>query len=165
METNLMDEVRKKFGGTKWGDLASFAKIDNQLTENNQLSVRYFFDNFTNDPTFNEGNIVSYRNPTLGSKVRIQNVMGSWQRTLTSRLLNEFRVGFKPGLKFAAQAADVYFKGFAEEGAVVFFAPHILVKFLLGDGPTRISHEIFEQGELFGRKLQRLALPPGFVPD
>lgn len=31
METDLMDEVRKKFGGTKWGDLASFAKIDNQL--------------------------------------------------------------------------------------------------------------------------------------
>jgi hypothetical protein len=70
------------------------AKIDNQLTENNQVSVRYFFDNFTNDPTFNEGNIVSYRNPTLGSKVRIQNIMGSWQRTLSSALLNEFRFGF-----------------------------------------------------------------------
>jgi hypothetical protein len=70
------------------------AKVDNQLNENNQLSVRYFFDNFTNDPTFNEGNIVSYRQPTLGSKVRIQNVMGSWQRTLTSALLNELRFGF-----------------------------------------------------------------------
>lgn len=31
IETNLMDEVRKKFSGTKWAALASFAKIDNQL--------------------------------------------------------------------------------------------------------------------------------------
>ena len=37
---------------------------------------------------------MSYRNPTLGSRQRIQNVVGSWQRTLTSTLLNEFRVGF-----------------------------------------------------------------------
>ena len=69
-------------------------KVDNQLTENNQLSVRYFFDHFTNDPTYTEGNLLSYRNPTLGSRQRIQNIVGSWQRTLTSTLLNEFRVGF-----------------------------------------------------------------------
>lgn len=29
--TELMDEVRKKFPGTKWASLASFAKIDNEL--------------------------------------------------------------------------------------------------------------------------------------
>ncbi len=75
------------------------AKIDSQLTENNQLSVRYFFDHFTNDPTYNEQNILSYRNPTLGSRQRIQNVVGQWQRTLSSTLLNEFRVGFN---KFAS---------------------------------------------------------------
>ncbi len=69
-------------------------KVDNQLTDNNQVSVRYFFDHFTNDPTFDEGNLLSYRNPTLGSRQRIQNVVGSWQRTMTSTLLNEFRVGF-----------------------------------------------------------------------
>jgi hypothetical protein len=74
-------------------------KVDNQLTDNNQLSVRYFFDHFTNDPTFEEGNLLTYRNPTLGSRQRIQNVVGSWQRTLTSTLLNEFRVGFN---KFAS---------------------------------------------------------------
>jgi hypothetical protein len=76
------------------------AKIDNQLTENNQLSVRYFFDHFTNDPTYTEGNLLSYRNPTLGSRQRIQNIVGSWQRTMSSTLLNEFRVGFN---KFASR--------------------------------------------------------------
>ena len=74
-------------------------KVDNQLNENNQVSARYFFDHFTNDPTFQEGNLLTYRNPTLGSRQRIQNVVGSWQRTLTSTLLNEFRVGFN---KFAS---------------------------------------------------------------
>lgn len=31
MEEDLMDEVRKKFAGTKWAALASFAKIDNKI--------------------------------------------------------------------------------------------------------------------------------------
>jgi len=31
IETELMDEVRKKFPGTKWAALASYAKIDNEL--------------------------------------------------------------------------------------------------------------------------------------
>jgi hypothetical protein len=74
-------------------------KVDSQLSENNQLSVRYFFDHFTNDPTFNEGNLLTYRNPTLGSRQRIQNLVGTWQRTLTSTLLNEFRIGYN---KFAS---------------------------------------------------------------
>ena len=74
-------------------------KVDNQLTDNDQLSVRYFFDHFTNDPTFDEGNLLTYRNPTLGSRQRIQNVVASWQRTLTSTLLNELRFGYN---KFAS---------------------------------------------------------------
>jgi hypothetical protein len=74
-------------------------KIDSQLTQNDQVSVRYFFDHFTNDPTFNEGNLLTYRQPTLGSRQRIQNVVSTWQRTLTSTLLNEFRVGYN---KFAS---------------------------------------------------------------
>src|SRR5688572_4115807 len=83
-------------------------KIDAQLNDNNQVSARYFFDHFTNDPTLSptgggpDGqavNLLSYRGPTLGSRQRIQNIVGSWQRTLTSTLLNEFRVGFN---KFAS---------------------------------------------------------------
>lgn len=69
-------------------------KVDNQLTQNDQLSARYFFDHFTNDPTYTEGNLLSYRGPTLGSRVRMQNIAGSWQRTISNVLLNEFRFGF-----------------------------------------------------------------------
>jgi hypothetical protein len=83
-------------------------KVDNHITEKDQVSARYFFDHFTNDPTLSltgggpDGqavNLLSYRGPTLGSRQRIQNVVGSWQRTLTSTLLNEFRVGVN---KFAS---------------------------------------------------------------
>ena len=43
-------------------------KVDQQLNQTNQVSVRYFFDHFTNDPTYTEGNLLSYRNPTLQSR-------------------------------------------------------------------------------------------------
>jgi len=69
-------------------------KVDNQLNQNNQVSVRYFFDHFTNDPTFEVGNLLTYRQPTLGSRQRIQNLVGQYQRTLSPTLLNEFRVGY-----------------------------------------------------------------------
>ncbi len=69
-------------------------KADQMIGQQNQVSVRYFLDHFTNDPTYTEGNLLSYRNPTLGSRVRMQNVVGSWTRTLSSSRLNEFRAGF-----------------------------------------------------------------------
>src|SRR5215470_2527326 len=34
-------------------------KVDHTLTQKDQLSVRYFFDNFHNDPTYTEGNLLS----------------------------------------------------------------------------------------------------------
>jgi hypothetical protein len=70
------------------------AKVDHMIDQKNQLSVRYFLDHFTNDPTYTEGNLLSYRNPTLQSRVRAQNVVGSWTNTLSPRLLNETRLGF-----------------------------------------------------------------------
>lgn len=69
-------------------------KVDQLFGDGDQVGVRYFFDHFTNDPTYTEGNLLSYRNPTLGSRVRMQNVVGSWTRTLSPTLLNEFRSGF-----------------------------------------------------------------------
>jgi hypothetical protein len=69
-------------------------KVDQQLGESNQFGVRYFFDHFTNDPTYTEGNLLAYRNPTLQSRVRAQNVVGSWTRTISNTSLNEFRVGY-----------------------------------------------------------------------
>ena len=69
-------------------------KVDHQLRQSDQISARYFFDHFTNDPTYTEGNLLSYRNPTLQSRVRAQNIVGSWTRTISPTVLNEARVGF-----------------------------------------------------------------------
>jgi hypothetical protein len=69
-------------------------KVDQLVGQKDQVGVRYFFDHFTNDPTYTDGNLLSYRNPTLGSRVRMQNVAGSWTRTISPTLLNEFRAGF-----------------------------------------------------------------------
>ncbi len=70
------------------------AKVDQLLGERDQVNVRYFFDNFNNDPTFVEGNLLSYRNPTLQAHQRVQNVVGAWTRTLSPTLLNEFHLGY-----------------------------------------------------------------------
>jgi hypothetical protein len=69
-------------------------KVDRQIGQSNQIGARYFFDHFTNDPTYTEGNLLTYRNPTLQSRVRAQNITSSWTRTLSSTRLNEFRIGF-----------------------------------------------------------------------
>src|SRR4030095_13549204 len=75
-------------------DNQGVGKIDYQLGQSNQVGARYFIDHFTNDPTYTEGNLLSYRNPTLQSRVRAQNIVGSWTRTMSSTSLNEVRVGY-----------------------------------------------------------------------
>ena len=60
------------------------ARSISSSAESNQIGVRYFFDHFTNDPTYTEGNLLTYRNPTLQSRVRAQNIVGSWTRTLSN---------------------------------------------------------------------------------
>jgi hypothetical protein len=75
-------------------DNQALGKVDYQLRQSDQVSVRYFFDHFTNDPTYTEGNLLSYRNPTLQSRVRAQNVVGSWMKTFSPTVLNEARFGF-----------------------------------------------------------------------
>src|SRR5712691_569656 len=69
-------------------------KVDHQLGTKDQLNVRYFFDNFHNDPTYTEGNLLSYRNPTLAAGTRMQNIVGGWTRTISATMLNEARVGY-----------------------------------------------------------------------
>src|SRR5207237_4910071 len=70
------------------------SKVDHQRAPRDQLSVRYFFDNFHNDPTYTEGNLLSYSNPTLAAGTRMQNIVGGWTRTISNTLLNEARVGY-----------------------------------------------------------------------
>jgi hypothetical protein len=69
-------------------------KVDRMLGRNDQMNVRYFLDNFHNDPTYTEGNLLSYSNPTLAATTRMQNIVGGWTRTLSPTLLNETRLGY-----------------------------------------------------------------------
>jgi hypothetical protein len=69
-------------------------KVDQLVGQKNQFSGRYFFENFSNDPTFTTGNLLTYSNPTLQSHVRTQNGVGSWTRTFTPTLLNEVHFGY-----------------------------------------------------------------------
>ena len=69
-------------------------KADQLVGEKDQLSVRYFFDQFHTDPTYTEGNLLTYRNPTLEASTRMQNIVGSHTRTFTPTLLNEARFGY-----------------------------------------------------------------------
>src|SRR5947209_6916323 len=69
-------------------------KVDRTLGKKDQLYARYFFDNFHNDPTYTEGNLLSYSNPTLAAGTRMQNIVGGWTRTISPTLLNEVRIGY-----------------------------------------------------------------------
>jgi hypothetical protein len=69
-------------------------KVDRTFGQKDQVTVRYFWDNFHNDPTYTEGNLLSYSNPTLAATTRMQNIVGGWTRTFNSTLLNEARVGY-----------------------------------------------------------------------
>ena len=69
-------------------------KGDRTVGQKDQLTVRYFLDNFHNDPTYTEGNLLSYSNPTLAATTRMQNIVGGWTKTISSTLLNEARAGY-----------------------------------------------------------------------
>ncbi|MCM3880196.1 MAG: carboxypeptidase-like regulatory domain-containing protein [Vicinamibacterales bacterium] len=69
-------------------------KGDQLVGEKDQFSVRYFWDKFHNDPTYTEGNLLSYRNPTLAAGTKMQNILGSHTRTMSPTLLNEVRFGY-----------------------------------------------------------------------
>ncbi|MGH9661125.1 MAG: carboxypeptidase regulatory-like domain-containing protein, partial [Bryobacteraceae bacterium] len=69
-------------------------KVDHQLTSQERLSARYFIDHFNNAGTFDSSNLLSYRNPTLASRVRNQNAVVSWTRTIHAGMLNDLHFGF-----------------------------------------------------------------------
>jgi hypothetical protein len=69
-------------------------KVDQQVGVNDQLSVRYFMDDFNNQSQFVPGNILSYRGPSLNSNPRTNNIVTGWKRTLSATMLNEFTFGY-----------------------------------------------------------------------
>jgi len=69
-------------------------KVDQQLGGSNNLSVRYFVDDFNNLPQFIPGQILSYRGPSLESTPRSQSVVTTYKRTFGATLLNEATFGY-----------------------------------------------------------------------
>src|SRR5918999_1087467 len=80
--------------GTDQDSNQFIAKVDQQLGINNQLSVRYFLDDFNNASQFVPGNILSYVGPSLFSDPRSQSIVTGWKRTMSSTLLNESTFGY-----------------------------------------------------------------------
>ncbi|MBI3696338.1 MAG: TonB-dependent receptor [Acidobacteria bacterium] len=69
-------------------------KVDHQLTNKDRLSGRYFIDHFQNAGTYDPSNLLSYRGPTLASRVRSQSAVLTWTRTFSPSVLNDFHFGF-----------------------------------------------------------------------
>ena len=70
-------------------------KVDHQLTNNDQLSGRYFIDHFDNAAIMTPGDLLSYRTGSPKSRVRSQSGVYAWKKTLTTTLLTETHVGFQ----------------------------------------------------------------------
>ena len=69
-------------------------KVDQQLGNSNNLSVRYFVDDFNNDSQFLPENVLSYRGGSLYSDPRSQSTAVAWKRTFSATLLNESTFGY-----------------------------------------------------------------------
>jgi hypothetical protein len=77
-----------------WQQDQGVAKVDHQVTTKDRLSVRYFVDHFLNAGTYDPSNLLSYRNPTLASRVRSQSGVVTLTRTISQSVLNDFHFGF-----------------------------------------------------------------------
>ena len=80
--------------GTNQDSNQFVVKIDQQLGINNQVSGRYFVDDFNTKSQFIPGNILSYFGGSLDATPRSQNVVGAWKHTVNSTMLNETTVGY-----------------------------------------------------------------------
>jgi hypothetical protein len=70
-------------------------KVDHQVTNNDQLSGRYFIDHFDNAAIMTPGDLLSYRTGSPQSRVRSQSGVYAWKKTLSASLLTETHVGFQ----------------------------------------------------------------------
>src|SRR5262249_9957212 len=77
-----------------WQQDQGVAKVDHQITTKDRLSGRYFIDHFMNAGTYDPSNLLSYKNPTLASRVRSQSGVLTWLRTVSPNVLNDFHFGF-----------------------------------------------------------------------
>jgi hypothetical protein len=70
-------------------------KVDHQVTNNDQLSGRYFIDHFDNAAIMTPGDLLSYRIGSPKSRVRTQSGVFAWKKTLSATALTESHVGFQ----------------------------------------------------------------------
>ena len=70
-------------------------KVDHQVTNNDQLSGRYFIDHFDNAAIMTPGDLLSYRTGSPKSRVRTQSGVYAWKKTLSATALTESHVGFQ----------------------------------------------------------------------
>ena len=70
-------------------------KVDHQVTNNDQLSGRYFIDHFDNAAIMTPGDLLSYRTGSPKSRVRTQSGVYAWKKTLSATALTETHLGFQ----------------------------------------------------------------------
>jgi hypothetical protein len=80
--------------GTNQDSNQFILKVDQQLGISNQISARYFIDDFNNASQFVPGNILSYRGPSLEATPRSQSIVGAFKRTISPTVLNESTFGY-----------------------------------------------------------------------
>ncbi len=65
------------------------------MTNNDQLTGRYFIDHFDNAAIMTPGDLLSYRTGSPKSRVRSQSGVYAWKKTLSATALTETHVGFQ----------------------------------------------------------------------
>ena len=77
-------------------DLNQFVtRIDHMLTDNDRLTGRYFIDHFDNAGNYDPSNILTYKGPVIAARVREQNLMVGWQKTVSPTVLNDVKFSYQ----------------------------------------------------------------------
>ena len=79
-------------------------RADHQIGQNDRLTLRYFIDNFTNAPTYDPHNYVTFSN---GSETRIHNANIGEIHTFSPTVLNDWHFGYTRQFSQRGPAAGV----------------------------------------------------------
>lgn len=70
-------------------------RIDHMLTDNDRLTGRYYINHFDNAGNYDPSNILTYRGPVIAARVREQNLMVGWQKTISPTILNDVKFSYQ----------------------------------------------------------------------
>ena len=70
-------------------------RLDHMLSDNDRLTGRYFLDHFDNAGNYDASNLLSYRGPVIAARVREQNLMVGWQKTISPTVLNDLKFSYQ----------------------------------------------------------------------